>query len=188
MPTTLPRFAPRALALLAACSAGACAPPAASARAVAPRGVVDSLDVRTLNIVDERGQARIRIGAPLSDLKGRKRAVTAHGFQFLDASGREVGGGGMIDRVGIRGFCFDSSAGYEAICLGLLEGGAPGVVLRDSPTGAPADAQERVTIRVVDGVATIQLKDGQGQTRLRLEVDREGRPRVEGLGAAPAAK
>jgi hypothetical protein len=191
-PATPRRLAPTALAFLAACSAGACAatpPPArprAAAAAPAPPGAAASLDVRTLNIVDERGQARIRIGAPLPNPKGLKRKVTAYGIQFLDASGREVGGLAMLEEIGIRGLCFDSDKGYGAMCVGLIKEGLPEVTFRDT-TGGPREAQERIAIRVVDGVATIELNDGQGKPRIKLEVDREGRARIEGL-APPATK
>ncbi len=158
-----------ALMTLAACTAAACA--------------TTSVDVRTLNIVDERGQTRIRIGAPLPDPKGLKRSVTAYGLQFLDASGQEVGGLVMLEELGIRGLCFDSAKGYQSACIGLIKEGLPEVTLQDS-TGGPREAQERIALRVVDGVATVELKDGQGKARIRFEVDREGRTRVEGLPAA----
>ncbi|HEU4404833.1 MAG TPA: hypothetical protein VFS43_06035 [Polyangiaceae bacterium] len=179
------RLAPAPLALLAALSAAACAaspPPPAR-----PPGAAASLDVRTLNIVDERGQTRLRLGAPLPGPNGQKRKVTAYGVQFLDASGREVGGLAMLEPIGVHGLCFDSDKGYESVCIGLIKEGLPEIVFRDTTAG-PREAQERIALRVVDGVATIELNDGEGKPRIRLQVERDGRTRVEGLGPAPAAK
>ncbi|MFP2904933.1 hypothetical protein ACLESD_07740 [Pyxidicoccus sp. 3LFB2] len=137
-----------------------------------------SLSVRELNIVDEHGQARIRIGAPLPDPKGLKRAVTAYGIQFMDASGQEVGGLAMLDSIGIRGLCFDSEEGYEAMCMGLIKG-QPNITFRH-------DWKERITLGVENGVAGIVLHDAQGNPKLRLEVDKDGSTRVVGVTPAPA--
>jgi len=48
--------------------------------------------VRELNIVDEKGQARIRIGAPLPNPKSLKRAMTAYGLQFMSPTERKSPG------------------------------------------------------------------------------------------------
>src|SRR5437660_11868573 len=85
---------------LAACSIAAADSPSG--------GPVKSLDVRALNIVDARGQTRIRLAAPLPDPPGAKRKVTATGIQFLDEAGREVGGLAMLSPIGVRGLGFDT--------------------------------------------------------------------------------
>ncbi|NVJ19718.1 hypothetical protein HUW62_00520 [Myxococcus sp. AM011] len=136
-----------------------------------------SLSVRELNIVDEHGQARIRIGAPLPDPKGLKRAVTVYGLQFMDPSGHEIGGLAMIDSLGIRGLCFDSEEGYEAMCVSLIQG-QPNITFRH-------DWKERITLGVVDGIAGIVLHDAQGQPRLKLEVDKDGATRMVGAASTP---
>lgn len=138
---------------------------------------IDALSVRELNIVDEHGQARIRIGAPLPDPKGLKRAVKAYGIQFISPSGQEIGGLAMLDSIGIRGLCFDSEEGYEAMCMGLIQG-QPNITFRH-------DWKERIVIGVEKGVASVVLKDAQGNTHLKLEVDKDGKTRVEGV--TPAA-
>ncbi|WP_375757238.1 hypothetical protein [Corallococcus exercitus] len=149
----------------------ACAGPSAATRPV------ESLSVRELNIVDEHGQARIRIAAPMPDPQGLKRAVTAYGIQFLSPTGQEIGGLGMLDAIGVRGLCFDSEEGYEAMCMGL-EQGKPTVTFRH-------DWKERISLGVVDGVASIVLHDAQGTPRLKLEVDKDGKARTVGVTPAP---
>jgi hypothetical protein len=165
------------LSLLAACALAACSASQAGRRA---DSAPTSLSVRELNIVDEHGQARIRIGAPLPDPKGLKRAVKAVGIQFLDPSGKEIGGLAMFDSIGIRGLCFDSEEGYEAMCVGLIKG-QPSVTFR-------YDWKERISIGVEHGVASVVLNDAQGKTHLRLEVDKDGKTRVEGVTPAPVGK
>ena len=140
----------------------------------------DSLSVRELNIVDEHGQARIRIGAPLPDPQGLKRKVKAVGIQFMDPKGKEIGGLAMLDTIGIRGLCFDSEEGYEAMCMGLIQG-QPNITFRH-------DWKERITLGVENGVASIVLHDAQGTPHLRLEVDKDGTTRVEGVTPTPGSK
>ncbi|QAT83303.1 hypothetical protein EJ065_1705 [Corallococcus coralloides] len=168
-------FRPFVLAAVSSCALvlGACAGGTAATRPA------ESLSVRELNIVDEKGQTRIRIAAPMPDPQGLKRAVTAHGIQFLSPSGQEIGGLGMLDAIGIRGLCFDSEEGYEAMCMGL-EQGKPTVTFRH-------DWKERITMGVVDGVASIVLHDAQGTPRLKLEVDKDGKARTAGVTPEPAA-
>lgn len=139
-----------------------------------------SLTTRELNIVDEHGQARVRIGAPLPSPKGLKRKVEAVGIQFMDPKGHEIGGLAMLDSIGIRGLCFDSEEGYEAMCMGLIQG-QPSITFRH-------EWKERITLGVEKGVASIVLHDAQGNPHLRLEVDKDGKTRVEGVTPAPASK
>ncbi len=140
----------------------------------------DELSVRTLNIVDEHGQARLRIGAPLPSPKGLKRAVTAYGLQFMDSTGKEVGGLAMLEPVGINGLCFDAPENYEAICLSFVQG-QPNIILRQ-------DWKDRISIGVDQGGATILINDGEGKTRLKLEVGKDGQTRVEGVTPVPAGR
>ncbi|QDE80857.1 hypothetical protein [Myxococcus xanthus] len=171
-PSLLPRLSMWAgccaLGLLGACTSVNTAPAAAS------------LSVRELNIVDEHGQARIRIAAPMPDPKGLKRAVTAYGIQFMNASGQEVGGLGMLDSIGINGLCFDSEEGYEAMCMGLIQG-KPNITFRH-------DWKERIVIGVEEGVASIVLHDAKGTPHLKLAVDQDGATRIEEVTPAPASR
>ncbi|RKG56474.1 hypothetical protein D7X30_23170 [Corallococcus sp. AB011P] len=168
-PTHIPSF------VLAGLSSG-CLLLGACSSAASP---VESLSVRELNIVDEHGQTRVRIAAPMPDPQGLKRAVTAYGIQFLSPSGQEIGGLGMIDSIGFRGLCFDSEAGYEAMCMSLIEG-QPSITFRH-------DWKERITMGVVDGVASIVVHDAQGNPRIKLEVDKDGKTRTVGVTPEPAA-
>jgi hypothetical protein len=136
--------------------------------------------VRELNIVDEHGQTRLRIGAPLPDPKGLERAVKAVGIQFMDPNGNEIGGLAMLDSIGFRGLCFDSEEGYEAMCVSLIRG-KPNITFRDN-------WQERIILGVEEGVASVVLHDAQGRPQLRLEVDKDGKTRVEGMTPAPAGR
>ena len=158
--------------LVVVCVLGACSGPRAASHST------DSLSVRELNIVDEHGQARIRIAAPMPDPKGLKRATKAYGIQFLSPTGKEIGGLGMLDAIGIRGLCFDIEDAYEAMCVGLIQG-QPNITLRD-------DWKDRIVIGVEKGVASIVVNDAQGNTQLKLEVDKDGKTRVEGVTPAPA--
>lgn len=152
---------------------GACAGGTAATRPA------ESLSVRELNVVDEKGQTRIRIAAPMPDPQGLKRAVTAYGLQFLSPTGQEIGGLGMLDSIDFRGLCFDSKESYEAMCIGL-EKENPTITFRK-------DWKERITMGVVDGVASIVIHDAQGTPRLKLEVDKDGKTRTVGVTPAPAA-
>ncbi|MBN1205986.1 MAG: hypothetical protein JXB05_13800 [Myxococcaceae bacterium] len=154
----------------AVCTLGACASATAAPQPTA------SLAVRELNIVDEHGQPRIRIGAPLPDPKGLKRALKAYGIQFMDSSGQELGGLAMLDAIGGRALCFDSDEGYEAMCMSLIKG-KPSISFG-------YEGKERISIGVVDGVASIVLYDAQEAPHLRLEVDKDGKARVEGVTPA----
>lgn len=156
------------LGLLAGCSGAG-----AAQRTDAP----GALTVRELTVVDAQGTPRVRIGAPLPDPKGLKRAVTVTGIQFMGPEGQEVGGVAMIERFGVRGLCMDADENYEAACIGL-EQGQPTLTLRH-------DWKERVTMGVdrATGVASIVLHDGEGRPRLRLAVARDGTVQVQGLEA-----
>jgi len=86
----------RRLVLLVVCSCavgalGACSSVKATTQPT------ESLTVRELTIVDEHGQPRVRIGAPLPDPKGLKREVKPVGIQLMEPNGKESGGLVMID-------------------------------------------------------------------------------------------
>ena len=151
------------LAVLAASSLAACSTASTAQRP-------QSLTVRELTVVDEKGTPRVRIGAPLPDPKGLKRKVKPVGLQFMDPEGKEVGGLVQIDSIDVHGLCFDSPEGYGAMCMGL-EQGQPTITFRH-------DWKERLTLGVDKGVARVVLHDAQGKPQLRLEVDPDGTKRI----------
>ncbi|ABC79803.1 hypothetical protein [Anaeromyxobacter dehalogenans] len=158
----------RAATVVAAALLTACA---GARRAEAPPA---ALTARELTIVDAQGRPRLRLGAPLPPPKGaERRAVDAFGIQFMDSDGYEVAGLGMLEPVDIRGLCFDIKDAYEAMCVGLVKG-EPSITFRH-------DWKERITMGVEQGVASIVLHDAQASPRIRLEVDRDGKTRVEGV-------
>jgi hypothetical protein len=50
------------------------------------------------------------------------------------------------------------------------------------------DWKERIILGVEKGVASVVLHDAQGNAQLRLEVDKDGKTRVEGVTPAPASR
>ncbi|WP_147444366.1 MULTISPECIES: hypothetical protein [Corallococcus] len=151
--------------------AGLCA--CAAAQQTPPGGVHDSLDVRVLNIVDEQGRTRIRLGAPLPDPQGMKRKYKAVGIQLLNAEGKEVGGIGMMDETNSRALCFDTEDGYESLCLGLFKE-QPSVYLM-------VKGKDRISLSVDHDVARVAVSDAEEKPRLLLTVDKDGKTHVEGL-------
>ncbi|MBJ6765068.1 hypothetical protein JGU66_30260 [Myxococcaceae bacterium JPH2] len=140
-----------------------------------------SMSVRELNIVDAQGQTRVRIGAPLPG----PRIAPGYGFQFLDASGHEMGGLAMLDERGFHGLCFDNAEGFEAVCVSTLNG-RPLIEMRSKDGSAP---QERITLGINEsGAATVEVRDAAGKTQIRLEVGKDGRTRVEGVSPPLASQ
>jgi hypothetical protein len=139
---------------------------------------VVSLAVRELNIVDENGNVRLRLAAPLpaNTPQGGHRRNALSGIQFIDPAVGEVGGIAMIEGVDVHGFCWDyGSSPGEAVCFSLIKG-QPRISVNDS-------RNERIGIGLKDGVAQIVLNDGDGNQRMRLEVDRQGHTRVDGISS-----
>jgi hypothetical protein len=83
-----------------------------------------TLRVRSLELVDSAGVARMRLGAPVPDPatggKTSPRRSPLNGIQINDAKGDEFGGLGMMDD-GSMTFCFDSKTS-EATCMYSLLG------------------------------------------------------------------
>ncbi|HYG70616.1 MAG TPA: hypothetical protein VD838_23280 [Anaeromyxobacteraceae bacterium] len=171
----MPIRLPAVPAVLALCTLAACSATGAERR---PDPSPTSLTVREITIVDERGVPRVRIGAPLPDPKGLKRAVRAVGIQLMDPEGKEIGGLAMLEPIGVNGLCFDSDEGYEAMCMGLVQG-KPNITFRH-------DWKERISLGVEEGgIATVVLSDAEGKPHLRLEVAKDGTARVNGVPATP---
>ncbi|WAM27944.1 hypothetical protein [Myxococcus sp. NMCA1] len=84
----------------------------------------------------------------------------------------------MLDERGFHGLCFDSSEGYEAVCVSTIHG-RPSIQLRSNDGNSP---QERITLGVNEsGVATVEIRDAAGKTQVRLEVGKDGQTRIEGV-------
>jgi hypothetical protein len=66
------------------------------------------------------------------------------------------------------------------MCVGLIKG-QPNITFR-------YDWKERIVIGVENGVASVVLNDAQGNPHMRLEVDKDGKTRVEGVTPAPTGK
>lgn len=175
MSKPMPRVVSKVLPLLCAAQLTACA----TARNP-PSGPLESLDVRQLNIVDEHGQTRLRLGAPLPDPQGLKRKYKAVGLQLMNASGQEVGGLVMIDEIGVRGICFDTEEGFETMCMGLI---------KEQPhLYMSLRGKDRIYMSVEDGVASVKVGDVEGTTRVRVSVDADGKTHVEGIPPTPEKK
>ncbi|MBE4749268.1 hypothetical protein G4177_13965 [Corallococcus sp. ZKHCc1 1396] len=140
-------------------------------------GPAASLDVRVLNIVDEHGQTRIRLGAPLPDPQGMKRKYKVHGLQLMTASGQEVGGMGVIDETNSQALCFDTKAGYESLCLGVFNE-QPSLYLM-------VKGKDRISLSVDQDVAKVVVSDAEEKPRVRVTVDKDGKTHVEGVTAPP---
>jgi len=91
------------------------------------------LRVRSLEIVDSAGVARMRLGAPVPDPamggKTSPRKSPLNGIQFNDAKGDGFGGLGMMDD-GSMILCFDSKTS-EATCIYCLANGERGFSVTD---------------------------------------------------------
>jgi hypothetical protein len=88
----------------------------------------DTLRVRQIVIVDEKGTERVWIGAPVPDpiIQGQrqKRQGPVSGIVLLDAKGNERGGYVTSDLSGEVFMSLDSEKGQEALFLANPGGGA----------------------------------------------------------------
>jgi hypothetical protein len=152
-----------------------------NARAQKKTAPLASLDVRELNIVDEHGNVRLRLGAPLpaQPPQGGMRRHALSGIQFIEPGVGEVGGLAMIDSIGVHGLCWDyGSVPGEALCFSLIKG-QPRISVNDKKV-------ERIGIGLDQSTAEIVVNDGEGKTRVRLEVDAGGHTRIDGVGPSTA--
>ena len=104
-----------------------------------------NLRLRSLEIVDSAGVARMRFGAPvpdpMTDGKTSPRRSPQSGIQFNDARGNEIGGLGMLDD-GSTILCFDTHSS-EATCMYVLPSGERGFSVTDDHGKDRADGAER---------------------------------------------
>jgi len=141
----------------------------------------DSLELRRLSILDEKGVARIVIGAPKPDpqINGTryKRRSPSNGIQFNDKNGDEIGGIGALSD-GSKTFCFDGKAGtsvHERICMYVLTNGRTGFLVNDE------NGKERARMELTssDGGSEFALSDGEGRARVKIGVGADGTPSIE---------
>jgi hypothetical protein len=140
---------------------------------------VASLNAREVNIVDDKGNVRLRLGAPLPMKipQGGERRNPIYGIQFIDPAVGEVGGIVMIDKIGVRGLCWDyGSYAGEAVCFSLIKG-QPRISVND-------DKNERIGIGLSNGLAEVVINGGDGNPRVKLAVDKQGHAQLEGMGPA----
>jgi len=118
-----------------------------------PEIAQENLHVRRLTVVDDKGIARMILGAPLPDPmmggKTQKRRSPFTGLLLNDLDGNERGGLGTMDD-GTMMLCFDSN-GRERVCVFTLPKGMTGLMVNDD----------------------------QGKTRSQVVVGPEGRPALE---------
>lgn len=143
----------------------------------------NNLRVRSLEIIDSKGVARLRIGAPVpdpsTDGKTSARRSPLNGIQINDAFGNELGGLGMMDD-GSMMFCFDSKTS-EATCMFSMPSGERGFSVTDDKGKDRAlmeissdksvslsihddNQKPRALVRFVAGAAEIQIKTPDGRT------------------------
>ncbi|HWY43005.1 MAG TPA: hypothetical protein VNX66_05880 [Candidatus Sulfotelmatobacter sp.] len=141
------------------------------------------LRVRSLEIVDRAGIARMRLGAPVPDPvmggKSSPRRSPQNGIQINDANGDEMGGIGMLDD-GSLIFCFDSRKA-EATCMYSLPSGERGFsvtdnngkdralmeIKADKSVGVTLNNEEEkplAIVRVMNGKSEIVLTAANGKT------------------------
>ena len=134
------------------------------------------LRVHSLEIVDAKGVARLRLGAPTPDpMMGGKtspRRSPMSGVQINDENGNEMGGLGMLND-GSQVFCFDSR-NAEAVCMYSMPSGERGFSVSDNGgkdrTLMEIAADKSVSIKVnnEDGktLAVIRVMDGKSEILL----------------------
>jgi hypothetical protein len=143
--------------------------------------VMESLRVRQITVVDEKGTERIYIGSPLPDPvrdgKRIKRRMPSTGIAFNNAQGSEINGWAAFDD-GSQVFCFDGSDGGERLCLTQV-GDRAGLVIKDKE-GRFLTLFGRIGYE--EDAPKIWLSDFNGRIRVKLQVDAAtGAPKFEML-------
>lgn len=159
----------------------------------------DTMRLRQLTIVDEKGIERVVIGAPVPDpMMGglrQKRRSAATGVVINDATGDERGGFGILDD-GTLTACLDSKAG-EGTCMFVLPNGAGGFMVNDQK------ARERIVLGMTSVGGSpfgssksfdhggLVLRDSKGAVRFWMRVNPDDSAvfeRHDGSGQSPPAK
>lgn len=141
----------------------------------------ETLELRRLSIVDEKGVPRIVLGAPQPDpqINGKryKRRSPSHGIQFNDQNGDENGGIGTLDD-GSKTFCFDAKQGdlpHERICAFVFADGKTGFLVKDENGTGRAS----LGLSSAAGQTDLTLSDKDGKPRISLRVEPDGTPRFD---------
>ncbi len=129
------------------------------------REVTDVLRVRELNVVDEKGVTRVKIGAPLAHAvvdgrpnksRGGRPEDTISGILLYDAEGNERSGYATVDR------------GYSNVMLTLDDQKKQHAMFIAEPTGATtlrlfnSDTKDRVDVAInKDGPYIAMVKQGK---------------------------
>ena len=141
----------------------------------------DTLRVRSLEIVDSAGVARLRMGAPLPgpQMGGKisPRRSAANGIQINDAHGDEMGGFSMLDD-GTLSLCFDTR-NAEASCMYVMPSGERGFVVTDN--GGKDRAK---MILSSDETVLLSLNDAKEKTRAEIRFSKDGGPQARLLDEA----
>jgi len=171
------------LALLTALASTACAAFAvvgaiggraiAAAPAQPDTKVMDTLSVRELRVVDDKGVTRVKIGAPLAHAvidghqnqsRGGRPEDTMSGILLYDAEGVERSGYATVDR------------GYSNVLLTLDDKHKQHAMFIAEPTGATtlrlfnADTQDRVDVAIdKDGPSISMIRRGKEIYRFPTE-------------------
>lgn len=140
---------------------------------------LDSLRVRQITVVDEKGTERIYIGSPVPDAmtaegKRVKRVKPSTGIVFNNIRGEEMSGWGVFDDES-QNLCFDYK-GAERLCL-LQSGERAGLVIKGSD-GNLLTMLGRIGYS--EDAPKLWLNDFSGKNRLKLQVDgKTGEPKLE---------
>ena len=147
-----------------------------SLRKVGAAGEEKTLRLRSLEIVDAAGVARMRLGAPVPDPvtggKSSARRSPMAGIQLNDAKGNEIGGLGMLDD-GSSIFCFDTRTA-EATCMYVLPSGERGFSVTDDR------GKDRVLLELsADKTVSVSLNDEQGKPKAVVRLTKLGAPEIQ---------
>jgi len=134
------------------------------------------LRLRSLEIVDSTGVARMRLGAPVPDPvtggKSSPRRSPQAGIQLNDAKGNEIGGLGMLDD-GSTILCFDTRTS-EATCMYVLPSGERGFSVSDD------SGKDRAIMKLnADKTVSISLNDEQGKSNAIVRLKKAGAPEIQ---------
>ena len=141
-----------------------------------PAGEQTTLRLRSLEIVDSAGVARMRFGAPVpdpvSDGKTSVRRSAESGIQLNDAKGNEIGALGMLDD-GSTILCFDTH-NAEATCMYVLPSGERGFSVTDDH-----GKDRAVMLLNADKSVSVSLNDEQGKSKAAVRLGKGAVPEIQ---------
>jgi hypothetical protein len=135
-----------------------------------------NLRLRSLEIIDSAGVARLRLGAPvpdpMTDGKTSPRRSPQSGIQFNDARGNEIGGLGMLDDGSII-LCFDTHSS-EATCMYVLPSGERGFSVTDDH-----GKDRAVMVLNADKSVSVSLNDERGKPKAAIRLGKGAAPEIQ---------